>query len=295
MRRIAFLACKTTLPASEQRRADAYEHDLTMAALRPAFEIAGLDLQAVDWEAPLEAFASFDAALLGTAWNYQERPDAFLARIDALAARGIAMFNPPEIAHWNIAKTYLSVLDEAGAPTVPTLWHSCADAADALAAMDHFGCDRLVVKKQIGAGAEGQILLEREAVLDRWRFDGPAMLQPFLPAIADEGELSFVFIDGRLSHAVRKVPASGDYRIQSLYGGREEPYQPAPADLAAAARVISALPFPTPLYARIDMVRGQRGLLLMEAELIEPYLYPEQGPGLGHRLAAALAERIVRA
>jgi len=33
-------------------------------------------------------------------------------------------------------------------------------------------------------------------------------------------------------------------------------------------------------------------LALMEAELIEPYLYPEQGPELGDRLAAALARRI---
>ncbi len=33
-------------------------------------------------------------------------------------------------------------------------------------------------------------------------------------------------------------------------------------------------------------------LAVMECELIEPYLYPEQGPELGERLAGALAKRL---
>ena len=54
--------------------------------------------------------------------------------------------------------------------------------------------------------------------------------------------------------------------------------------------VLTACPFASPLYARIDMVRLPAGeLAVMEAELIEPYLYPEQGPELGERLAAAVA------
>ncbi len=53
------------------------------------------------------------------------------------------------------------------------------------------------------------------------------------------------------------------------------------------------MPGDTPLYTRIDMVRADDGkLLLMEAEAIEPYLYPEQGPELGERLADALAARL---
>jgi glutathione synthase/RimK-type ligase-like ATP-grasp enzyme len=119
------------------------------------------------------------------------------------------------------------------------------------------------------------------------------MVQPYLPAIADEGELSFVFIDGALSHALRKRPARGDYRIQSLYGGTEEAHAPSPEEVSTARAVLAALPAPAPLYARIDMVRADDGaLLLMEAELIEPYLYPEQGPQLGSHLAQALAKRL---
>ena len=48
-----------------------------------------------------------------------------------------------------------------------------------------------------------------------------------------------------------------------------------------------------PLYARVDMLRLATGsLALMEIELIEPYLYPEQGPNLGPLIAAAIMERL---
>lgn len=296
MTRILFLACATTLPdadgQSRDRRGDAFEHDLMMAALAPAFAEADLDLAVVDWEAPMEAFAGADMALLGTSWNYQEQPQAFLDRLRQLAQAGIEVCNSWHVVGWNMQKTYLRELAERGAATIPTLWLDRVTAADAHAAMEQFECDRLVVKRQVGAGALGQELLERGKVDDGWTFDHAAMVQPFLPAIAREGELSFVFIDGELSHALRKRPAEGDYRIQSLYGGRESVHVPSADEIEAASAILSALPFGCPLYARIDMLRDAETLLLMEAELIEPYLYPEQGPELGERLVRAIARRL---
>jgi hypothetical protein len=41
------------------------------------------------------------------------------------------------------------------------------------------------------------------------------------------------------------------------------------------------------------MVRGEDGkLLLMELEVIEPYLFPKDGPGIGVMLGKALKKRI---
>ena len=43
------------------------------------------------------------------------------------------------------------------------------------------------------------------------------------------------------------------------------------------------------LYARVDLIADADGApALMELELIEPYHYPEQGPGCGARFAEAL-------
>ena len=45
------------------------------------------------------------------------------------------------------------------------------------------------------------------------------MAQPFVRAVLDEGEASLFFFDGALSHAVRKVPRAGDFRVQEEHGG----------------------------------------------------------------------------
>lgn len=296
MSKIAFLACPTTLPGSPQRRADAFEHDLLFDALNAG--LAGrAELTAIDWRAPLEQLALFDIAYLGTPWDYTEAKDEFLGRLDALEAAGVRVFNPVAVIRWNADKLYLKELEERGAPSIPTLWPEAPNAADVTAAFTRFGTDRVVVKRRIGAGAIGQdsFTLASPPPAD-WRMDQPAMIQPFLPAIQSEGELSFIFVSGQLSHALIKRAAQGDYRIQSLYGGTEVPLNPAPADRAAAEAVMAMLPFTQPpLYARIDMVRLESGqLAVIEAELIEPYLYPEQGPDFGERLADAMLETLAK-
>lgn len=291
---VGFLACPGTLPNSPTRRSDAFEHDRQVDALRPALAAQRIELIEIDWAAPLEDFGGLSLVMLGTAWDYQDRKDEFLARLEALETRGVAACNPPDVVRWNATKTYLMGLAERGAATVPTLWLDDASHGDVVAAFDHFGTDRVVVKRQVGAGALGQHSFTCDhPPAGNWTLGHPAMIQPFLPAIAEEGEYSFVFIEGEFSHAILKRPAAGDYRIQSMFGGIDQAITPAPADLASARAVLASLPFSALLYARIDMIRLADGALaVMEAELIEPFLYPLEGPELGERLATALANLI---
>lgn len=173
---------------------------------------------------------------------------------------------------------------------VPTLWRDCADERTIARAFDELGVDEIVVKPVVGASAWRQAKLKRKDTLP-----GPdelppdhAMIQPYLHAAANEGEFSFLYFDRHFSHCARKIPRDGDYRVQSMYGGREEAYHPSAAELQSAERVLSAVEHPL-LYARVDMMRGLDGeLALMELELIEPYLYPDQGPGMGESFARAL-------
>lgn len=292
--KIAFLACPATLPGSPTRRPDAFEHDLLFDAIAAALG-SRAELTGIDWRAPLEELTRFDLAYLGTPWDYTEAKDEFLTRLEALEAAGVKVCNPVEVIRWNADKLYLKDLAERGAVTIPTLWPESAGPDDVAAAFDHFAADRVVVKRRVGAGAVGQDSFSRDNPPPAdWRIDQPAMIQPFLSAIQTEGELSFIFIDGAFSHALIKRAAEGDYRIQSLYGGREVPLDPAPADRASAEAVMAMLPFAqAPLYARIDMVRLDGGeLAVIEAEVIEPYLYPEQGPDFGQRMAEAMLARL---
>ena len=284
---IAFLACPETLPGSPTRRPDAFEHDLQLAALRDGLGTRA-EVTATDWRAPLEELARFDLAILGTPWDYTEAKEEFIARLEALEAAGVVVANPSAVVRWNADKLYLRELEQRGAVSIPTLWPELPDARDVTAAFDQFACERVVVKRRVGAGAIGQESFTRgDPRLSGWSMDQAAMIQPFLPAIQAEGELSFIFVRGQFSHALIKRASSGDYRIQSLYGGTETPLDPSPVDRAAAAGIMAMLPFDQPpLYARIDMVRLEHGALaVIEAELIEPYLYPLQGPGFGAMLA----------
>lgn len=287
--RVAYLASPVTLPGSPIRRPDAWEHDQMMAALGPAFAEHGMQVEDISWDDTAADWRAFEAVLIGTTWDYWDRHDAFLdalARIEA-ATR---LFNPLALVRWNSDKRYLADLQARGAPLVPTVWLDQADKAAAETVFDVLASDRLVFKRQVGAGAVDQHLLTRGETIPA--MPRPMLAQPFLETIQSEGEFSFVFIDGALSHALVKRAAPGDYRIQSAYGGVEAAITPTAGDLEAARSVLAALETP-PLYARIDMVRGAGGaLLLMEMELIEPFLYPRQGPDLGHHLASALAKRL---
>ena len=289
MKKAAYLASRVTLPGSLIRRTDAFEHDYTMDALRPAFEARGITLDDVSWDDETADWASYDAVIIGTTWDYWDRLDEFLAALSAIEAK-TRLFNPSALVRWNSRKTYLRDLEARGAKLIPTLWLDTCGEAEAKAAFDQLGADTLVFKRQVGAGAKGQHKLTRgEAIPD---MPHPMMVQPFLPMIQTEGELSFIFIDGELSHALVKRAQPGDYRIQSSYGGREEVLHPSAEDLAAAKSVLGALDG-APLYGRVDMLRGEDGgLQLMELEVIEPYLYPIEGPELGERMAAAVAKRI---
>ncbi|MGP1283546.1 MAG: ATP-grasp domain-containing protein [Parasphingopyxis sp.] len=287
--RIAYLSCPLTLSDSPDRRPDAFEHDQMVDCLSDAFESHGNEIAAVSWDDTTTDWSDFDAALIGSTWDYQDRLDAFLERL-AHIERETRLFNPCALVRWNSRKTYLRDLESKGVRTVPTLWLDVPGETDARAAFDALDSDDIVFKRQVGANAEGQFRLKRGDPVPAMAH--PMMAQPFLPAIRTEGELSFAFVDGGFSHALVKSAAAGDYRIQSSYGGREAPHRPDPSDMAAATAVIGSLA-DQPLYARVDMVRGEDGdLLLIELELIEPFLYPLQGPGLGARLHSALRRRL---
>lgn len=293
MREIALLTAGNLVSGAIDRRSDAYLFDVQLEILRAGFAQHGLELTPVRWTDPGMDWTRFGAVLVNCAWDYQDRHEEFLATLDAIAALGVPVFNDPATVRWNIRKTYLKEFEAKGVKVIPTLWPEAPTADDIAEAMRVFGVDDVVLKRQVGGGARAQVrytwanLPEPGPVMDR-----PGMIQPFVPAIASEGEFSFLFVDGEFSHVLVKRPKAGDYRIQEAYGGKSLAIDPAPKDRAAAQAVLDVLS-DKPLYARVDMVRGEDGaLMLMELEVLEPYLYPKDGPQIGAMLGKALARRL---
>lgn len=254
--------------------------DKLSAALKSADIAAG----ETPWNQPVEG--DYDAVLPMIAWGYHVRPHQWLAQLDALEAAGRRTINPPGVLRWNTDKAYLAQLGARGVPVVPTVSLEQVSAEAVEAARARFGSDIVVAKPRISGGAFQTLKLKPGDPLDGAP-EGPALIQPFLPAVAEEGELSVFYFGGVFSHAVAKVATGGDFRVQVQFGGATKRVDPWPGALAVAEAVLAAVP---PLaYARIDMIRGlDGGLQLMELEAIEPDLFLEYAPEAGPRFGAAV-------
>ena len=225
-------------------------------------------------------------------WGYYERHADWLAATKLWDEAEVRIANPASVLGWNSDKAYLRRLEAAGIAIPATAWSDQVTQAEVDAAFDRFGTDTLVVKPTVSGGAWKTVKISRgEALTDAP--DGAAMIQPFLPELVADGELSLLFFGGRLSHAVIKTAKAGDFRIQSQYGGSYSHVAEPPAGaVQLAERVLAAIDEPL-LYARIDMVESAEGWLLMEAELVEPDFYLSQAPDGGRLFAEAVREKLV--
>lgn len=227
---------------------------------------------AADWDA-------FDAVYLAATWDYPEDPDAFLRVLGEIERSRATLVNSEAVVRWNLAKTYLRDLEEHGVSIVPTRWYDGFYSADLSADSEAFGTETLIVKPVVSTNATDTFLLgpddrlARHDELARVFANRPFMVQPFLSAVASEGEYSLFYMAPDFSHAIRKVPKTEDFRVQEEHGASIEPH-PVTDELEAAGRAAMRAVPEALLYARCDFVRdSDGGLRLMELELIEPSLY----------------------
>lgn len=275
MMTIGLLASANLLPGPGKKRDDAFEFDEELGSLRPAFAQLDMMLEPVLWDEADRHAERFNAMLPLMVWDYFEGHERRFLDVMTRANERTRLLNPPDLLRWNSDKLYLDVMARRGAKVIPTLRVESVTPEDADAAFARFGTDRIVIKPQVGGGAWRQALYRQGdpwPAADTLPPEG-ALIQPFLPSVVEEGEYSFLYFGGRFSHALVKNAKAGDYRIQSLYGGTETTYTPRPEDIQAADAILATLD-QTPLYARIDLLRGLDGeLALIELEMIEPYLY----------------------
>ncbi len=248
-------------------------------------ERAGMQVEERAWVDP--DLAGFDLVLPLLAWGYHRAGAAWRDAVDRWEASGLNVANPPSVLRWNGDKLYLGRLEAAGAPIVPTLFVDRLGPDDMMAAAARFGTERLIAKPQASASAWQTIRWSPGTPLDGGP-TGPAMIQPFLPAVQDEGEISLFYFGGAFSHAIRKRPGPGDFRVQPEHGASLTPHDPAEDERAAADAILAAVEEPL-LYARVDLLRGLDGApALMELELVEPDLSLDLDPAGGRGFVEAV-------
>jgi O-ureido-D-serine cyclo-ligase len=293
---------------------DALALDEDLPPLVDALVERGARVSTPCWDDPAVDWSSFDLAVLRSTWNYVERIDEFRAWARRCAAR-TRLFNPPALLEWNTDKHYLQHLYRAGVAVVPTCYvepgadpgrslrQFLAGGLESLSVGRNCDFDEFVVKPSIGAGS-------RDAARYRRSDAGPAlahlsrlvaaegrsaMLQPYLASVETAGETALIYYDGVPSHAFRKGPLL--QLDAGLVGGLFAPEEIGARDAAdderqLAAAAYAAIPFERPLYARLDMIRDERGSpVILELEMTEPSMFFAHAPGSADRFAALLIAR----
>ena len=260
----------------------------------PLLAARGVAVEPVVWSDETADLERFDLVVIRSTWDWYRDAKRYGARLRAIAA-GTTLLNH---AAWDwLDKRYLARLGEQGARVPPT-W-VVRSVADLEKALRELGTERAVLKPATAAGGHGTVrfglgdVSAAKSALDAILVEDVALLQPYLAEVETDGEHSLVFFDGQFSHAWKKRPREGDFRVHEEYGGRFERVVPSADVLADATRAIAASK-EQPLYARVDgiVVPKMGGFCVTELELVEPELCLRMDEGAPERFANALLRRV---
>jgi hypothetical protein len=263
--------------------------------LQAALSELGARSTLLAWDDPAAEWGLFSHVVVSSTWDGVDRPVEYLAWARRVAAESV-LVNPAPVIEWCLDKVHQRGLAAAGVPTVPTAWVAPEDTFSTLPAT------QFVVKPSVSAGGRSTAryqpgdpaALAHVKALQEVR--QTVMVQEYLARIDEEGEVDLVFFDGSFSHAVSKKPL-----LHVGEGVVDQPWErmawaglvaPSTDQLAVAhltMKVVEDQVGCSPIYGRVDLVGGDAGKpLVVEDELIDPYLSFDIEPAAATRLAKAL-------
>ena len=287
-----------------------------------ALESRGVLVQKVDWADAQLDWGRPDALLFRTTWDCFERWPEFSRWLKDASLQS-TLLNDAKIVRWTLNKKYLLDLERCGLRIVPTTgWEQGVSIAMSDVSSES-GWDDVVIKPLVSGAA-----------MDTHRVHGPTdalhvsppdpnglsaqelwshlldrqgmMAQPFLPSVAQHGEISVIWVHGKVTHAVHKRAKEGDFRVQDDHGGTVHRHELQKDELDFAIRTMAVCQewllshdMPPPLYARIDMVIDLDGeWALSELEMVEPELWfrfcPQAADELAVGAVSMLSQQIGR-
>jgi len=240
---------------------------------------------------PIEKLNNFEALFIRSTWDYHLKPREFMEWLKK-TEKITTIYNSPDIIRWNCKKTYLNELEQNGVPIIPTLFveniFDNAEINKIIPIIESKNYTEIVIKPSISASAYNTKKLESKnlrAAIAKLRTNLQTtnivdkiahsfMIQPYIPSVTTIGEFSHIFINNKFSFAIMKQTAPGDFRVQN---GNRELMIPTPEQLEFSEKVMKGLG-KNVLYARVDFLEHEGKYLLMELELIEPYLFLTYSP-----------------
>jgi glutathione synthase/RimK-type ligase-like ATP-grasp enzyme len=212
----------------------------------------GLSSVRVDWSNPNIDWSQFRCALFRSTWDYFERFAEFCGWLNRIENE-TRLCNPISTVRWNMDKHYLADLERSGIPVVPSRLLERGSSHILEEMITESGWVDVVIKPCVSGAAwhtyrvNSQTATEHQALFETLLADQAMIMQPFQADIVRRGEDSLLVFGGIYSHAVRKVPKSGDFRVQDDHGGTVHQFQPTAKQIALAERAVQSC-HPLPAY-----------------------------------------------
>ncbi|MFT4538326.1 MAG: glutathione synthase/RimK-type ligase-like ATP-grasp enzyme [Planctomycetota bacterium] len=233
--------------------------ELQSQGLMDALASKGVEAQRYLWADVSGAPAPPLPARMTLLWSLYEsdvRTDRFQHWAEHAGSES-QLVNPFDAVRRSRDKKYLTDLDEAGIPTVPSMW--CETRGSTV----EFLTARVDWKAFVLKSARGGSVLRFDrdeceiAQRHMAEIDGDALLQPYLSQVAQEGVLAMHYIGGEFSHAGRHFPGGQNWRTQAGES-RIERAEVNGSQLEIADAAVSLLAGDCS-FARVDLIRDIDG------------------------------------
>ncbi|MFH2109761.1 MAG: hypothetical protein ABIJ47_00720 [Candidatus Bathyarchaeota archaeon] len=262
--------------------------------LMKALQKRGIKSRSVAWDDPKVDWAEPDLCIVKSASNYGLNPKLFIQWMKKVESK-TRLWNSAKLMEWNHDKHYLQELEAKGIPIPPTVFIEKESEESLSNHLRDINWSEIVIKPTISVGSFGlkrfkadspeaeNYLKEltkkgfsQEFMGDTYTFPpSDAIAQQYLPEIV-HGEVSLLYFGGKFSHAVMKKARAGDFRSHPLWGATVERHEPSTEELRVGEHVLDSMD--STEYARLDMVNTSKGPLIIEVELIEPFLFFDMYP-----------------
>lgn len=257
----------------------------------------GLNIEKVIWNDRDINWEDYSLAILKSPWDYFDLIEEFYHWLDHLKAKKVKLLNPIDVVRWNANKQYLREIEAAGLKITPSFFIQNQESVNLKYFFEKCNTNKLIVKPCVSGGAKNTFKVTADNVnevnqkLNLLIQDEYFIIQPFLPEILESGEWSFIFFNGVYSHSLIKQAKPGDFRVQPAHGGSVHPQKPGKELIATAEQYVKLFAKDC-LYARVDGTFVNGEFLLMELELIEPFLFLNTDPQNYERYYQALVDLI---
>jgi len=261
--------------------------------LREALEKRGLKVTRTNWDNPDFNWAETKHVIFRTPWDYFSRYDEFAPWLEK-TGKVSKFINPADIITWNIDKHYMLELHKEGINIPNTIFLEPGETRSLTEITAGLNWDEFILKPAISGGAWHTYRMNRDTIARHEEIfkelikERSMLVQEYQKSISGKGEVSYMVIGGKFTHAILKKGKGEDFRVQESFGGTVEDYLPSPEEIEFAQNVVSRAKSGI-VYARVDVMWDNNNeLTLGELEVFEPALWLRKNPPAAELLAGII-------